>query len=200
VERVSWYDAIAFCNKLSLANGKEPVYSVSGVDWATLAYDEIPTSSDAAWNDATWNKTKNGYRLPTEMEWMWAAMGANKTARPNTTGYSKTFAGSDGINSIGDYAWYPGNATGKTHEAGKKSANEIGLKDMSGNVWEWCWDRWGSSIPDGTQTDYDGASDADRVIRGGSWYDDESCCAVSFRYIYYPYLRYDGLGFRVACP
>jgi hypothetical protein len=106
VEMVSWYDAIAFCNKLSLSAGKEPVYSVSGItDWADLVYSAIPTSDDATWDAAIMDMSKNGYRLPTEMEWMWAAMGADKTSQPNTTGYTKAFAGSDGSNSIGSYAW-----------------------------------------------------------------------------------------------
>jgi formylglycine-generating enzyme required for sulfatase activity len=201
VEQVNWYDAIAFCNKLSLANGKEPVYSVSGVgDWAGLAYGAIPTGDNAAWNAAVMDAGKNGYRLPTEMEWMWAAMGADKTAQPNTTGYSKALAGSTGSNSVDDYAWYYYSSGSKTHEAGKKQANELGLKDMSGNGWEWCWDRWGSSIPAGTQTDYTGAASGTyRVVRGGSWNHDASSCAVSYR-SYGPNYRSSALGFRVACP
>jgi formylglycine-generating enzyme required for sulfatase activity len=204
VEQISWYAAIAFCNKLSLANGKEPVYSVtvSGteVDWATLAYSDIPVSDNADWNAASWGKTKNGYRLPTEMEWMWAAMGAGKTAQPNTTGRNKTFAGSTGSNSVDDYAWYSGNSTSKTHEAGKKSANELGLKDMSGNVWEWCWDRYGS-YPTEEKEDYDGAASGTyRVFRGGSWNAVASLCAVSSRGDGYPDRRDSNLGFRVACP
>jgi formylglycine-generating enzyme required for sulfatase activity len=144
--------------------------------------------------------SKNGYRLPTEMEWMWAAMGADTTSQPNTAGYSKTFAGSDGSNSIGDYAWYDGNAGGKTHEVGKKAANELGLYDMSGNVFEWCWD-WYSSYQSGSQPDYAGAaSGSNRVIRGGSWNNNASYCAVSSRNNGLPYSRNGYLGFRVMCP
>jgi formylglycine-generating enzyme required for sulfatase activity len=200
VENVNWYDAIAFCNKLSLANGKEPVYSVSGVtDWAGLAYGAIPPDDNAAWNAATWDKSKNGYRLPTTTEWVWAAMGADKTIQPNTTGYDKDFAGSDGTNSIGDYAWYDTNSGSKTHEVGKKLPNELGLRDMSGNVWEWCWDRW--SYPSGETTDYDGAdSGTNRPFQGGGWYFSASYCAVSIGVSSSPNSRDNYLGFRVVCP
>jgi formylglycine-generating enzyme required for sulfatase activity len=200
VETVNWYHTIAFCNKLSIANGKEPVYSVSEVNWSTLVYSDIPTSSDAAWNAATWDTSKNGYRLPTEMEWMWAAMGADKSAQPNTTGRTKAFAGSTGTNSIGDYAWYTTNSGSKTHEVGKKTANELGLTDMSGNVWEWCWDRYGS-YPSGEESDYAGANSGTyRVERGGGLGSNASSCAVSFRDVNDPDDGFINLGFRVVCP
>jgi formylglycine-generating enzyme required for sulfatase activity len=208
VEQINWYDAIAFCNKLSLADGKDPVYSVivSGteVSWATLAYNDIPNGSiNADWDIATIVPGANGYRLPTEMEWMWAAMGADTSVQPNITGYSKAFAGNTGSNSINDYAWYGqtgGNSNGKTHEVGKKTANELGLYDMSGNVWEWCWD-WDGSYPSGNQTDYKGpSSGTDRVDRGGGWSDSASSCTVVFRdSVGPPYYRH-GTGIRVVCP
>jgi formylglycine-generating enzyme required for sulfatase activity len=203
VENVSWYDAIAFCNKLSLLDGKDPVYSVtvSGLEvpWATLAYSAIPTgTTDADWDAATMDMTKNGYRLPTEMEWMWAAMGADKTVQPNTAGYSKAFAGSSGSNSIDDYAWHYGNSGSKTHEVGKKAANELGLKDMGGNVWEWCWD-WNGSYPGGTQTDYTATSGSYPVLRGAAWITNASSCAVAFRGSDPPAPRSRATGCRVVC-
>jgi formylglycine-generating enzyme required for sulfatase activity len=204
VENVSWYAAIAFCNKLSLANGKDPVYSVSGVDWTTLVYNDIPTSNNGDWNAATWDKSKNGYRLPTEMEWMWAAMGADTSEQPNVTGYTKGYAGSSegggGQTNIGDYAWYDTNSDNKTHEVGKKTANELGLKDMSGNVWEWCWDRHNNSYPAEKQTDYAGAaSGVGRVIRGGGWQHNASTCVVSYRGAHAPGVGDHYSGFRVVC-
>jgi formylglycine-generating enzyme required for sulfatase activity len=202
VENVNWYAAITFCNKLSLLDGKEPVYSVSGINnWASLAYNSIPTSNNSTWNAAVMDTSKNGYRLPTEMEWTWAAMGADKTIQPNTTGYAKAFAGSTGSNSIGDYVWYNSNSNNKTHEGGKRQANELGLYDMSGNVREWCWD-WFGTYPVGTQTDYRGpASGGYRVAQGGSWGDDASRCAVAHRDNYDPYFRSIRIGFRlVVCP
>jgi formylglycine-generating enzyme required for sulfatase activity len=192
VEMVSWYDAIAFCNKLSLANGKDPVYSVKGMNndgWKNLDYSSIPTSNSdsstiATWNAAAMDTTKNGYRLPTDAEWMWAAMGADKTIQPNTTGWSKAFAGSNGNNDIDDYAWYRGNNASTPHQVGIKRANELGIHDMSGNVGEWCWDGF-----------------SDRVFRGGSWAYDASYCEVAFRSssILYNVGMHD-VGFRVVCP
>jgi uncharacterized protein YjdB len=198
VEKVSWYDAIAFCNKLSLANGKQPVYSVSGVtDWNTVT---IPTTSDPDWNAAIMDTAKNGYRLPTEMEWMWAAMGADTMSQPNTTGYLKAFAGDDGSNSIGDCVWYYVNSINKTHEVGKKHANELGLYDMSGNVWEWCWD-WYGSYQGGTQTDPQGSSSGiNHVVRGGSWNETAANVRSAYRSYSAPSNRDSDLGFRLVRP
>jgi formylglycine-generating enzyme required for sulfatase activity len=200
---VNWYHAIAFCNKLSIVEGLTPVYTVSGIDFTNLAHASIPTSGNATWNAATANWSANGYRLPTEMEWSWAAMGANMGADPfavNTTGYTKAFAGSTGGNSIGDYAWYSSNSGNKTHPAGSKLPNELGLSDMSGNVWEWCWD-WYGSYPAGYQVDYRGAaSGTGRVIRGGSWGYDASVCAVAYHSSNGPNYRYYDIGFRVVRP
>jgi formylglycine-generating enzyme required for sulfatase activity len=174
VERVNWYAAITFCNKLSLLDGKEPVYSVSEVnDWANLAYSDIPTSDNSTWDAATQDLSKNGYRLPTEMEWMWAAMGADKTAQSNTR-RDRGFSGRrNGENSIDDCVWYGGNSGEVTHEVAKKTANELGIYDMSGNVEEWCWD-WASWNLHGKVTDYVGPASSVgqtpmRVRLGGSW-------------------------------
>jgi formylglycine-generating enzyme required for sulfatase activity len=205
VQQANWYHAIAFCNKLSLAEGLTPVYAVSGItDWATLTYASIPTSSDATWDAATATWTNNGYRLPTEMEWMWAAMGAPADGQgggTNTTGYLKGYAGSTegaGQTNLGDYAWY---SSDKTHPAGTKLANELGLYDMSGNVWEWCWD-WYATYPSGTQTDYRGAaSGAYRGIRSGAWYFNPSYCTVAYRGSNFPSYQSNGcIGFRVVRP
>jgi formylglycine-generating enzyme required for sulfatase activity len=210
VENVSWYDAIAFCNKLSLVNGKDPVYSVSGINWATLVYSDIPTSDDAAWNDAGMDMGKNGYRLPTDMEWMWAAMGADTAnpGQPNTTGWDKGYAGSaegSGQTNLGDYAWYAGNSGSKTHEVGKKAANELELYDLSGNVWEYCWDWFVASIDPGTDIDPTGpTSGPGRVNRGGVWHypAGDPAFRVARRVIGGTYDRIAGVssvGFRVVC-
>jgi formylglycine-generating enzyme required for sulfatase activity len=201
VEQISWYDTIVFCNKLSIKDGKEPVYSVSGMsDWENLAYGSIPASDDTTWNAASQDLSKNGYRLPTEAEWMWAAMGADKTVLPNTTGYRKAFAGSTGSNSIDDYAWYSGNEGSKTHQTGYKTANELGLKDMSGNVWEWCGD-WYGTISTGTLTDPAGAAlGMFRVLRGGGWNADGLYCTAAARGSTYPDIRDSSLGFRLVRP
>ena len=216
VQLVNWYHAIAFANKLSIAEGLTPVYAVTGVDFSTLTYAGIPRSPlsptwHATWNAPTATWTNNGYRLPTEMEWMWAAMGAPADGQgggTNTTGYTKAFAGSTGSNAIGDYAVYfensgPGDTNSKprtSRPVGSKLPNELGLYDMSGNVWEWTWD-WGATYPLGTQTDYRGvASGTGRVLRGSSWDGNAANCAVDSRSGDYPDSRSEYIGFRVVRP
>jgi len=205
---VNWYHAIAFCNKLSIREGLKPVYSVRGItDWAALPFASIPTTnSNVVWDTvvATW--TNNGYRLPTEMEWMWAAMGAPADGRgggTNTTGYLKGYAGSiegAGRTNIGNFAWYRVNSGEITHPVGTKLANELGLHDMSGNVWEWCWDSHGA-YPAGILTDYRGATlDAGRVVRGGGWNGVALCCAVASRSYSFSRYEFKGAGFRVVRP
>jgi formylglycine-generating enzyme required for sulfatase activity len=193
VDSVNWYDAITFCNKLSILDGKDPVYSVEGItDWANLQYEDSPSEDSTAAQDAPWiavteHFDRNGYRLPTQTEWTWAAMGANKTTQPNVTDYSKKFAGSTGINSISDYAWHgplgvKGNSDSKTHEVKTKLPNELGIYDMNGNVQEWCWDRGPNfyELPEGTLTDYRGRSIEEsgtdhgrgRLLKGRNYWDD----------------------------
>jgi formylglycine-generating enzyme required for sulfatase activity len=214
VQMTNWYHAIAFCNKLSIAEDLEPVYSVSGVDFATLAFAEVPTSSNATWNAATCNWSANGYRLPTEMEWMWAAMGADQDSQPgaididgiNRTGYAKLIAGSNGSNALGDYARYSVNSGYKTNPIGTKNANEIGLFDMSGNVWEWCWDwysdngTWPNYAIIGLQNDYRANAGSWRVRRGGGFDSDDSRLSVADRRNQVPSNQIFNIGFRVVRP
>jgi formylglycine-generating enzyme required for sulfatase activity len=200
VEKVNWYAAIAFCNKLSLADGRDIVYTVTGVsNWNSVT---IPVADDANWNNATMNTAKNGYRLPTATEWMWAAMGAERIAQPNTTGYTKAFAGSTGSNSKGDFVWHRDNSNSRTHEVGKKVANELGLLDMSGNVREWCWDRHEETYPPGTLTDYKGSGASSyRMCLGGSWDNNGTSSYHSVSKLddkVYSDMSVDDLGFRVV--
>ena len=157
VECVNWYHAIAFCNKLSKACNLEPCYTVTGVDFDALTFDDIPTSNNSNWNNAVCDWSKKGFRLPTEAEWEWAAMG----------GKDYKWSGTNVESELKDYAWYGGD---KTHEVKKKQPNGYGLYDMSGNVWEWCWDRYENSTPAGGQDPTGPAgSGSDRAWRGGSW-------------------------------
>ena len=205
----SWYHAIAFCNKLSLEEELQPVYTVAGVDFSILSYSAIPAAADTTWDSTTADWSANGYRLPTEMEWMWAAMGApadGQNGSASSTGDQKAFAGSTGINTIGDYAWYSVNCGNgdtenvnyKAHPVGDKLPNELGLFDMSGNVWERCWD-WKDTYPDGLLENYRGAATGDRrVHRGAGWDRTADDFVISDRSSYYPYGGAWSIGFRIV--
>lgn len=189
VECVRWYDCLVYCNKRSIAEGLTPCYSINGKtnpsDWGT-----VPTSSNATWNAATCNFSANGYRLPTEAEWEYLARGGN-TSNSGQTTYS-------GSNTIGDVAWYLDNSGSKTHEVKKKAPNAKGLYDMSGNVWEWCWDWYGTIT---TDTASSGASSGSyRVFRGGGWINDAGFCSVQYRNFNYhdPSSRGYNIGFRLV--
>lgn len=205
---VNWYAAIAYCNKRSIADGLDCVYEVEGVDFETLAFAEIPTESDSAWDAVTCDWSADGYRLPTEMEWQYAALGDYKD-NSNWNGYGDSsnssavvFAGYNGTNNIDGYAWYTGTATdSKTHEVKKKSSNSHGLCDMSGNVREWCWDRYADDqyAADGNASDPLGAlSGSHRVYRGGGWGNDADYCSVASRHYNFPYFRNNNIGLRVV--
>ncbi len=222
-QQVSWYAALAYCNKLSLAEGLTPVYSVSvngtPVNWSSLSYSQIPITNNLDWNAATANWGNNGFRLPTEMEWMWAAMGApadGQNGGTNRTGYAKPFAGSDGNNHIANYSVYgyydfiknDGQTTEHTTQAvGSKTggANELGLYDMSGNVFEWCWDYHAYYQTTqqlsvfGTIVDYRGPDTGGyHVMRGGSWVAPARCSAVMYRGQNDPSVLSAYTGFRIV--
>ena len=155
--------------------------------------DECPAEK-VSWNDIQEfikklnEKTGKKYRLPTEAEWEYAARGGASSAHYK---YS-------GSNNIDEVAWYKSNSTSKTHPVGTKKANELGIYDMSGNVWEWCSD-WYDAYSSNSQTNPTGAvSGSGRVLRGGSWSNLAQYCGVSCRGDGTPRYRGDDLGFRLA--
>jgi formylglycine-generating enzyme required for sulfatase activity len=172
VEMVSWNDAVEYCNRRSLKEGLTPAYRSGG-------------------NSITCDFQANGYRLPTEAEWEFAAKGGTKDYL--TTEY----AGSNSVDTVG---WHSGNSGARTHPVGTKQPNNLGLYDMSGNLWEWCWD-WSSSYGSGAQTDLQGAaSGTPRVRRGGSWNDDARGLRSASRAHATPSGRGGNLGFRLVRP
>lgn len=188
VEQVTWYDCISYCNKLSIKEDKTPCYSIGG------------NTSPSDWSSGTivCDFSTKGYRLATEAEWEFAARGGNKSA-----GY--TYSGG---NTLNDVAWnyYNSNnttyvigvGTNTTHVVGTKAANELGLNDMSGNVWEWCWDCYGL-YESSSQTNPTGAASGSyRVLRGGSCVEGNSYCRSSVRVGYYPSLPDGVFGLRLV--
>jgi len=180
VENTTWYDAIEFCNKLSIKEGLTPVYTITGRTPAT----GYPITSATV--TATWEN--NGYRLPTEAQWEYAC-------RAGTT--TDWYFG-DTESELVNYAWYDENSNDMTHQVGKKTANASGLYDMHGNVYEWCWD-WYGDYPASNQTDPTGpASDYVRVLRGGGWLFSAEDTRSAYRNINDPNSEVDSYGFRVV--
>jgi sulfatase modifying factor 1 len=167
VWNVNWYQVVKWCNARSEMEGLTPAYQVSGSVYKTG--NSAPTV----------NATANGYRLPTEAQWEWAARGG-----ASSEGYQ--YSGSNDINAV---AWYSGNlgSVNTSRPVASKLMNELGVSDMSGNVWEWC-ESW---FP-GFEGEY-------RTLRGGGWTTTASPIRVAARFYDSPFNElYSGVGFRVA--
>jgi formylglycine-generating enzyme required for sulfatase activity len=182
---VSWYDIVKWCNARSEKDGSTPVYYTRSAQDTVYRTGQIDINVDAV----KW--TANGYRLPTETEWEFAATGGT-LAQPTPYIYS-------GSNTIGDVAWYLSNSGATTHPVGQKSTNELGIYDMSGNVSEWCWDWYDTTnaYPSGGTTDPKGPSTTQtyRRLRGGSFGSlDGNCCVALRSNGDYPDNRYNGSG------
>jgi len=172
VEKVTWLNAVDYCNKRSVKEGLTPVYTIEG-------------------NKVTWNRSANGYRLPTEAEWEYACRAGTQT--PFYTG-----------NKIEDAGWYKGNSRDmvtlnrSTFPVGQKKPNAFGLYDMHGNVLEWCWDFFANYTAE-TQVDPIGPATGDRrVYRGGCFDFEELNCRSAYRYRQHVNFKFFYNGFRVA--
>ncbi|WP_238655507.1 formylglycine-generating enzyme family protein [Paenibacillus piscarius] len=192
VESVSWYDAIEYCNERSVKEGLEPYY--------TIDKNKVDPNNTSDRDFMKWTVTAkegaDGYRLPTEAEWEYAAGGGQKSQ-------SNLYSGS---NNVEEVAWYWRNSgdqylTGdwnwpiiesnhsQPQAGGLKKANELGLYDMSGNVREWCWNWYGEP---------DSKTGALRLVKGGGWIGGEGSAEISFRGQYEPSSRGNDQGFRVV--
>jgi len=181
VENVSWYDAIEFCNLLSKKLGLEKVYSIDKETkdkTNTNEYDKIK------WDVKTNNKAK-GFRLPTEAEWEYATQGGSST----------TYSGSNRLEQVG---WFEGNDYEETREVGLKFPNKLGLYDMSGNVWEWCWDWYVDLYPQTRDNPTGVESGWYRILHGGSWDDAADNCQIVNRDGSFASHRSYSISFRIA--
>lgn len=191
VEMVTWYDSIEYCNKRSIKEGLHPYYNI---DKSVKDSDNVPDPEFGDLDDVKWtvsiNEGANGYRLPTEAEWEYAAGGGQHSK-------SYTYSGSDYVDEV---AWYWRNSGDramdgawnwplvnqnhdKTRAVGQKKPNELGLYDMSGNVRQWCWD-WKADQADlpSNVTDPRGSkSGFRRVWKGGGWMGEAFACKITYR-------------------
>ena len=182
VERVNWYEALAYANALSVSENLQECYALSGC--ARTA------GNDMECTGVSWDSDCLGYRLPTEAEWEYMIRAGTTTEYYN----------GDDSNQLGDIAWYGEDGeSGSTHQVAQLEANSWGLYDMSGNVREWCWDWYEANYGSSPVTDPTGPSTGSAfVIRGGSWRSSASYVRSAYRNDSVPGHRYSSLGFRLV--
>ena len=171
VECVTWYDAIMFCNKLSGLQCLEECYEITNINTKMVFGIEVVSA------EISFNQQKNGFRLPLEKEWEYAAK----------AGTNNLWAGTNDKSKLEEYAWFVDNSiiddAFQTHPVKTKKPNEWGFYDMSGNVYEWCWND---------------NSENKSVLHGGSWGDQQAYLYSTFRYFREIDSRHQNIGFRVS--
>jgi len=184
VEQVTWYDAVEFCNKLSKKERLQPIYVINDREPAT-GYPIESATVTADWS-------KNGYRLPIEAQWEYAAKGGNRSP------FVLEFNDID-VNSV---VWYADNSDDIPNVVGMKGPNDLGIYDMYGNVQEWCWDRGTGFNPEGPLGVEPKAMPEPslRVVRGGLWFISARGVRSEYRNNFLPYYRSNAIGFRLARP
>jgi formylglycine-generating enzyme required for sulfatase activity len=173
VINVDWYDAVAYCNWRSTAELKKPCYGIRG-------------------KSISWDRSADGYRLPTEAEWEYAAKGGPGAI---SLELSEVYAGSANLDQV---AWYSGNSGKQPHPVGEKTPNSLVLYDMAGNVWQWCWDWYDAYNTDISSDPMGPASGVYRVLRGGSWNREAQRMRSANRSNCDPLDRGNGIGFRLV--
>ncbi|MCL1993915.1 MAG: SUMF1/EgtB/PvdO family nonheme iron enzyme [Spirochaetes bacterium] len=195
VTGVSWYDAIVFANRLSIMEGLSPAYRLFGStnpdDWGP-----VPTSNNAFWNTVEVVPGSNGWHLPTDAQWEYAARAGT------TTAFSNGMQDWENESAVGNIGWFDFNSGGGTREVGRRSNNPWGLYDMHGNVEEWVWDWMTITHSAQAQTDPIGPSSGNnRVFRGGGWDSSAQKARSAARSSSVPHGRYSTfLGLRLARP
>lgn len=171
VEKVTWHDALRFCNALSEREGLQAVYADIG-------------------GNLTADFTANGFRLPTEAEWEYACR----------AGTSTTYYTGETVADLSRCAWFTGNADGRPHDVGQLEANDFGLHDMHGNVFEWCWDWFAPGYYAQAENDNPRGPEGgeEKVCRGGSWFVYHYGCRSAFRSMLDPELSGIDIGFRIV--
>lgn len=193
---ITWLESLLFCNRLSQLTGREPVYTIHN---EVLMADHV---EGASITDIVWDSEANGYRLLTEAEWECAG----KAFQPFA------FSGHENVDEV---AWFADNSSGRLSTVGQKLENALGIHDMSGLIWEWCWDGYDSeyyaSSPsvdpkgaDPTSTDLNSTNPnctnyIERVCRGGSFLGASLNARVTLRGRAQPTVEWNNLGFRIAC-